>query len=153
MLLLLDVPYGAAPDVTAPVLTSPTGVETGQTTASGTVTTDEANGTLYWICDQSGTAPSVGQIQAGLDNSGASADAAGSQTVTGTGLQAVSVTGLAVYTTYYMHYQHQDAAANDSTVVTSASFTTDASATWTPTTDNTQTWTPTTDNTLTWTES
>lgn len=113
-------------DSTAPVLTSPTDTSTGETTGSGTVSTDEGNGTLYWICDQSATPPSVAQIQAGQDNGGAAADASGNQAVSATGVQNVSVTGLTASTTYYIHYQQQDAATNDSTVVSADGFTTDA---------------------------
>jgi hypothetical protein len=116
----------ATGDVTAPNLSSPTATKTGATTASGSVDTDEGNGTLYWVCTESGTAPSVAQIQAGQDNGGSAAADDGSQAVSGTGTQNISVTGLNPSTTYYIHYQQQDAATNDSTVVSSSSFTTDS---------------------------
>lgn len=122
------IPYisfaGKVADVTAPTLSSPTSAAIGITTGSGTVSTDEGNGTLYWIVDQSATPPSVAQIQAGNDSGGVAADDSGSQAVSATGVQNISSTGLTASTTYYIHYQHQDSAANDSTVVTSASFTT-----------------------------
>ena len=41
-------------------------------------------------------------------------------------LQSVTVTGLTANTTYYIHYVQDDAASNESNVVSSASFTTDA---------------------------
>lgn len=113
-------------DTTAPTLSSSSGSATGTTTADGSVSTDEGDGTLYWICDQSGTAPSVAQIQAGQDDGGAAADDSGNQTVSATGTQNVSASGLSASTTYFFHFQQQDAAGNDSTVVTSASFTTNA---------------------------
>ena len=113
-------------DVTAPVLSSPTGVATGATSANGTVSTDEGNGTLWWVTTQSATGPSVAQVQAGQDHTGAAADANGSQSVSFTGVQNISATGLTGSTAYYHHYQQEDAATNDSTVVTSAQFTTDA---------------------------
>ena len=116
----------AAPDTTAPILSLASGTATGTTTADGDVTTDEANGTLYWVVTQSATTPSVAQVQAGQDHTGAAADASGSQAVSATGNQDVSATGLTAATTYYFHFQHQDAAANDSTVLSSASFATDA---------------------------
>ena len=100
-------------DVTAPVLSSPTGTETGATTASGTVTTDEGNGTLYFIATENAT-ETAGTIKAGS-----------SQAVTGTGSQAVSVSGLTPETTYYLHYVHDDASSNESNVVNSSSFTTE----------------------------
>jgi hypothetical protein len=113
-------------DTQEPTLSSPTGTSTGETTADGSVSTDEANGTLYWVATTSATAPSVAQIQAGQDNTGSAAAASGNQAVSATGVQNVSATGLTNTTSYHFHYQHQDAAANDSTVSTSAQFTTDA---------------------------
>lgn len=104
----------ASADTTAPTLTSPTGTQTGSTTASGTVTTDEANGTLYFLASTNAT------------ETAATVKAASSQAVSATGSQAVSFTGLTASTTYYAHYCHRDAAGNDSTVANSASFTTAA---------------------------
>jgi len=103
-------------DTTAPTLTSPTGTQTGTTTASGTVSTDEGNGTLYYLASTNAT-ETVGTVKA-----------ASSQAVSATGSQSVSFTGLTASTTYYAHYVHTDAAANDSTVANSASFTTASSA-------------------------
>lgn len=103
----------ATPDITAPVLSSPTGVTTGPNTASGSVVTDEGNGTLYFLADTSVTA-TVEAVK--LSNS---------QGVTTTGIQNVSVLGLIPETTYYLHYVHTDASLNDSTVVNSLAFTTD----------------------------
>lgn len=127
-------------DTTAPTLTSAAGTATIEG-ATGSVSTDEGNGTLYAVVTTSATAPSVAQIQAGQDHTGtAAAFAVGGgsgQTVSGTGTQNVSATGLDADTEYYWHFQHQDAAANDSTVVTSSSFATPPSfaltenATWT----------------------
>jgi len=114
-----------APDVTAPILSSPS-VTPGVTTGTGQVTTDEGNGTLYWVVTTSATAPSVAQVQAGQDHLGASAVASGNQAVTASGVQLFGIVGLSPSTAYYMHAQQQDAATNDSTVVTSAEFTTGA---------------------------
>lgn len=116
----------AGGDVTAPTLSSPTGTYNGPTAANGSVSTDEANGILYWVVTESATKPSVAQIQAGQDNTGSAAPADGSQAVSETGVQEVSASALVAETTYYFHFQHQDAATNDSTVVTSSSFTTPA---------------------------
>ncbi len=115
-----------AGDVTAPILTLATGTETGQTTGSGTVTTDEGNGTLYWVTTQSSTIPSVAQIKASQDHTGASADASGNQSVNSSGVQNITITGLTASTDYYNHYVHTDAASNDSNTISSTSFTTDA---------------------------
>lgn len=118
----------AAPsgDTTAPVLSSPTDVADGTTAGDGSVDTDEGNGTLYWVVTQSATSPSVAQVQAGQDHTGSAADDDGSQSVSGTGTQNVAASGLSASTTYYFHFQHQDAAANDSTVSSADGFTTDA---------------------------
>jgi hypothetical protein len=104
-----------APDNTAPTLTSPTGTQTGANTASGSVSTNEANGTLFRLASINAS------------ETGAAVKAANvTTTVTATGNQAVSFTGLTQNTTYFAHYLHRDAAGNDSAVVTSASFTTAA---------------------------
>lgn len=116
----------AAGDVTAPSLTSPTGVQTGSTTATIGATTDESNGTMYGVVTTSGTAPNATQIQAGQDNSGVAAAYASSQSITTVGAKTFSATGLSASTTYYAHIQHKDASDNQSTVVSSASFTTTA---------------------------
>jgi len=120
---------GGGSDTTPPTLSSPSGSTTGQTTLGGSVSSDESNGTLYWVVSTSNTSPSVAQIQAGQDSSGTAAADSGSQTVSATGTQNVSATGLTADTTYYFHFQQQDAAANDSTVVTSAAVTTNATRT------------------------
>lgn len=104
-----------AGDTTPPTLTSPTGTQTGSTTGSGTVTTDEANGTLYSLATTNAT-----ETAATVKASGAT------QSISSTGSKSVSFTGLTPSTTYYAHYVHRDAAGNDSTVADSASFTTTA---------------------------
>lgn len=118
------IPSVGAGGSSGPILTSPAGSETGDHDASGSVSTDTANGTLYWIVDTSGTAPSVAQIQAGQGSDGVTADAYGSQSVTATGTQNVSASGLSGATIYDYYFQHQDGSSNDSTVVSSSSFTT-----------------------------
>lgn len=120
---------GGGGDTTAPTLTSAVGTQTGSSTATIGATTDEANGTMYGVVTVSGTAPSVAQIQAGQDNSGAAATYASSQSISSTGAKTFSATGLSASTAYYAHIQHKDAATNNSTVVTSAQFTTASGAT------------------------
>lgn len=110
---------GAA-DTTPPTLTSPTATATTPTTASGSVSTNEANGTLYRYASTNAT-ESVATVKASGSTS----------TVTATGTQSVTFTGLTPATTYYAHYVHTDAASNDSARVTSASFATPAIATLT----------------------
>lgn len=105
-------------DTTAPTLTSPTGTATGATTGSGTVSTDEGNGTLYYIATINST-----ETAAYVKSNGAT------QSISSTGSKNVSFSGLSAYTTYYAHYVHRDAAGNDSSRVSSSSFTTDGTIT------------------------
>lgn len=104
-------------DTTAPTLTSPTASATGATTASGSVTTNEANGTLYYLAS------------ANASESAATVKAGSSQAVTAAGEQPVTITGLTAATPYYPHYLHRDAAGNDSAVASGAQFTTSATNT------------------------
>lgn len=112
-----DADVTPSTDSTAPTLTSPSATQTGATTASGSVSTDEANGTLYWLAS------------ANSSETAATVKAGSSQSVSATGTQSVSLTGLTASTSYYLHFVHRDAAGNDSTVSTSAQFTTAAAAT------------------------
>lgn len=110
----------AAADAVAPTLSSPTATATSMTTAVGTVSTNEANGTLYWVATQNPT-ESPSALKAGA-----------SLAVDTIGTQNVSVTGLSASTGYRIHYLHRDAAGNDSTVVSSAAFTTHGTSDTTP---------------------
>ena len=123
--------YGS--DTTAPTLSAASVTSVGTTTATGNVTTDEGNGTLYSIVSTSATAPSATQIQAGQTNTGAAAVWSGNQAVSSTGAKTFSITGLTAGTSYYAHFQHKDSANNNSTVVTSAQFTTSSADTTNPT--------------------
>lgn len=115
-------------DVTAPVLTSPTGAQNGSTAGTGGATTDEANGTMYVVASTSATPPTAAQIKAGQMHTGASAAAAANVAVSSTGAKSLNLTGLTPSTTYYSHSMHEDAAANQSNVVTSSSWATTAAA-------------------------
>ena len=123
--------YGS--DTTAPTLSAASVTSVGTTTATGNVTTDEGNGTLYSIVSTSATAPSATQIQAGQNHTGAAATWSGNQAVSSTGAKTLSITGLTSSTSYYAHFQHKDAANNNSSVVTSAQFTTSTPDTTNPT--------------------
>ena len=101
--------------VIAPIISLPTGTKTGSSTATGTVTTDEGNGTLYFYASTNSS-----ELLATIKASG------GNQAVSGIGVQNVNFYGLSALTTYYAHYVHTDDTANDSNVVSSTSFTTDA---------------------------
>lgn len=112
----------AAGDVTAPVLTAPTATATGPTSADLTVTTDEGNGTLYWVATAAATAPTGAQIKAGTDHAGAAADAFGNLAVTSAGTKTASTSSLTPATTRYVHFLHEDASLNPSTVATTAAL-------------------------------
>ena len=118
------VPAGT--DTTAPVISSPVDAANGATAATGSVSTDEGNGTLYWVVSTSGTAPTKAQVKAGQMHTGAAAADAGSQAVSATGVQTLSPapSGLAASTAYTIHFMHEDAAANQSTVASGDGFTT-----------------------------
>jgi hypothetical protein len=102
------------PDTTAPVISDFSAVATGATTATLTVTTDEGNGSIFFLLDANATATEAA-ILAGL-----------SQSVTTTGEQEIDVTALDHNTTYYAHVLHRDAANNVSNILHSSQFTTDA---------------------------
>lgn len=116
-------------DVTAPTLSSPTDTANGANAMTGSVSTNEANGTLWWVVSTSATAPSAAQVKAGQMHTGAAAAASGSQAVTTTGVQNMSDNGLAAGTAYYTHFMHEDAATNQSAVSSADGFTTAAAAT------------------------
>lgn len=120
-------------DSTAPTLSSASVTSVGTTTGTGNVTTNEGNGTLYSIVSASATAPSAAQIQAGNDHTGSAAVWSGNQAVSSTGAKTFSITGLTASTAYYAHFQHKDSANNNSSVVTSAQFTTGTADTTNPT--------------------
>lgn len=104
-----------------PILTNPTGVATGQTTALGAVTTDTAGGTIYAVVTQSPTAPTGAQVKAGLNELGAPADYFEiSPLIIFPGAVSFSAVGLAPATTYFFHFVHETNKL--SAVVSSPSF-------------------------------
>ncbi|WP_426195097.1 hypothetical protein [Massilia sp. DWR3-1-1] len=107
-----------AVDNVAPVLSSPTATQTGPNTATGTVSTNEANGTLYCMASANAT-----ETTATIRASGTA------QTITATGTKTFSITGLTASTLYYLHFAHRDLSNNDSNVANSTSITTAAAAT------------------------
>lgn len=120
----------AAGDTTAPTLTSPTGTG-GVLVCSGSVSTNEGNGTLYAVATASATAPSAAQVKLGQDHTSAAALRVVSQAVSGTGVQNIA-SGAVSAGTRYWHYMHEDAATNQSTVSSSASFSVTGGADVTP---------------------
>lgn len=108
-------------DVTAPILSAANGAATGPSTAAGGVTTDDGTGTLYAYCSTSATPPSATDLKAGTG-----AVYFTSQAISSAGVKSVTATGLAESTTYYFYFLHSDASGNDSAIVSSSSFTTQA---------------------------
>jgi hypothetical protein len=112
---------GVATDTTAPTLSIPTGTG-GTLAAAGTVSTNEAGGTLYYLASPNATetVPAQGSPMTGW----------ASQPVTAAGVQNVSVTGLAAGT-WHLHYAQDDAATtpNRSARASSASFVVSGGAT------------------------
>jgi len=102
---------GKVGDTTAPVLSLPTGTSTGSTTATGTVSTDEANGALYFWATTNATETAADIVSNGS-----------SQSVSATGVQNVSFSGLTASTDYYAHFTQEDDALNRSNAVNSALF-------------------------------
>jgi hypothetical protein len=122
--LSIEVTAVVVGDTTAPVLSSPAGTATGQTTATISVNSNEANGTLYWAVTTSATPP--GDESAIMAGTGAAAFA--SQEVNATGAQNFTATGLAASTTCYPHFVQRDEAGNYSSIVSGAGFTTASTA-------------------------
>lgn len=106
-------------DETAPVLTDNLAVASPTATGGNlTVTTDEGNGTLFWVVTADGETPSATEIQAGQTQGGGAAADSGNITVSGTGSQALgAASGLTESTVYDIHAVHVDAASNVSNVV------------------------------------
>ena len=121
-----------ANDTTPPTITTPTG--TSITTSAATVgaTTNEAGGTAYVVAVTTGTtAPSAAQVIAGQDGTGAAVAAGLKRTlaISATGaFTFAALSGLAASTGYTYYVTHQDAAGNNSSVLSGA-FTTAALAT------------------------
>ncbi len=111
-------PAAGGGDATAPTLSSPAATG-GTLAATGSVSTNEGNGTLYTLVSANATeaVPAQGQPMTGWS----------SQAVTAVGAQNVSASGLTAGTRY-MHFVHDDAAGNRSTRASSAAFTVAAGA-------------------------
>ena len=115
---------GGLGDTTAPTLTFPNALPLGDTSCYLEVTTNEGNGTLYYVVTTSVSNPSAAQVKAGQDHTGAAAAYAGSQAVSSTGAQTATGTGLSSATVYYGYFMHEDAAGNQSAVKALTTFTT-----------------------------
>ncbi len=105
-----------------PTLSNATASATGSTTAEGSVTTDKATGTLFWIVTTSTTEPTPGQIKDGKRANGDAADDSGSQSISSTGTKTVSASGLLVGSVYQFYFVHENSAGDSN--IASASFST-----------------------------
>jgi hypothetical protein len=99
-----------SPDSVAPIISTLSATATGATTATLTVTTDEANGSIFFLLDGNATA-TQSAILAGL-----------SQSVTASGVQTINISALTYNTEYYAHVLHRDAANNVSNILHSSAF-------------------------------
>ena len=117
---------GVGGDTTPPALTSPTGAG-GPLSCSGSVSTNDATGTLYAVVTASATAPTGAQVEAGQDHTAAPALRVISQAVSAIGLQSIA-SGAVSAGTRYLHFMQKDPAGNRSAVVSSAAFTVTAAA-------------------------
>lgn len=105
-----EYPIAGAP-VVPPNLSVPTATPTSATTATGTVATDKAGGTLFYLASANPT-ETAATIKAG-----------GSQVVTATGTQTVNFSNITTGSTRYPHYVQTDSTGADSAVANGGSFT------------------------------
>lgn len=103
-------------DTTAPVLSAGSITETGDTTATLSVTSNETGGTLYWSVVTSTFGKTYADVVAGT---GAAAHGSLTNHVAGTP-KTILATGLAAGTTYWAMFAQADAAGNHSNVLNSA---------------------------------
>lgn len=102
-------------DTIAPILSAANAAANGTSAYTGVVTTNETGGTLFVLVSQS------------VSETGAAVKAAGvAQAISQAGVQTISGGGLSAATSYRLHLLHRDAAGNDSAVLSSAIFMTDA---------------------------
>lgn len=119
----------AAPDTTPPTTSAHSVANVTATTADIRATIDEA-GTGYYVVQLAATAaPSVVQIVAGQDGSGAAAPKSGNAAMTAATQKVFSVSGLAASTNYTAYFVAKDAANNTQAAAVSDALTTTADGT------------------------
>lgn len=119
-------------DVTAPTLSGVSGTG-GVLSATLNWSTNEGNGFAAWVWTTSSTVPSVAQVEAGQDNTGAAAMASGSLTVTASGAQPGIASGALTAGTRYGYIVQEDIYGNPSTVYSTGAVT--VSSSFTPSVD------------------
>lgn len=114
-----DLTITQAADTTAPILSAASAAANGATGYTGSVTTDEAGGTLFVLVSENSA-----ETAAAVTANGAA------QAVSQPGVQSLTGGGLSAETSYRLHLLHRDGAGNQSTVLSSAPFTTGAAGAW-----------------------
>lgn len=104
----------------AATLTSPAAAPTGTTTASLTLTSNQATGTVYAVITDVVTTPSHAQIVAGQNNTGGAALWAGNQAAALS--NTFLVTGFRNTARLYAHFTQVNGTAENSTPGTSAAW-------------------------------
>lgn len=98
----VPIPFGIS-------LTNPTATPTSAVSADATVDTDTPSGTLWAVIqDSSVSAPTDVQVKNGLNGNGATAADSATKSVTSTGTQSVSFTGLSAATNYQVYSYQED---------------------------------------------
>lgn len=113
----LRVLSGNSAALSAPTLTS-----TEPTSATFEITTDVDSGTLYLTLSNAAGAPSKAQVRDGLNADGSDAPVQTSATVSASGVQTITVTGLTTGVRYYPHFVHQNAEGGLSAIASASSF-------------------------------
>ena len=104
-----------ATDTTPPTYTSSTITNIAATKFDYNVNISE-DADVHYVVTTSNTAPTVAQVLAGKDNTGATAFKSGTFPVTAATTTPETITGLAQNTTYYVYSVAQDPSTNNSTV-------------------------------------
>lgn len=117
-------PSGHLPVGQAPLLSGPSDNASGSVVTTS-VSTNTANGTLYWVATTTSTPPTKAQVKLGQNSAGVPAAGKGSQTVSTAGVQTIAGVGDGLTAgTYIMHFMHEDGAGNWSAVMSGDGFTT-----------------------------
>mgnify|MGYP002639601017 CR=1 FL=1 len=118
-------------DDTSPVLTGVSAGTITQTSVTPTCSTNENTGTMYVVRVPDGDSPSVTQIIAGQQSSGAAALDSDFDTISATGVHTfAAMTGITGNTAGELFFAHVDAASNESSAISVGFTTLSATATF-----------------------
>ena len=109
-------------DIAAPQLSQQKAAPISATQANVSVTTDQPDGTLYFVVTTSAAKPSAANVKAGKDFNGVAATWAGNLPISSTGNKVMTATGLSVAVSYFAHFMHERLPAEQSTVESSQGF-------------------------------